>query len=106
MTQKDINKRNNAIVAFMGGPKYLRETLLPKTKMMDEEFHLMGPEDLKYKDDWNWLMPVWSKVRFQLTPSMVISAISYIDENNIEKLYVILSQVCIGWCINNNIKLE
>ena len=106
MEQAEINKRNSAILAFMGGPNTLRSTHFPPSKMMHEEFLMMGPEDLEYNVSWDWIIPVWSKVRHQLTPTMIITAISCIDEAELEKLWILLSQVCINWCNQNNIKLE
>ena len=100
---EDLKKRNNAITAFMGGLSYLREKHFQD--LMDAEFELIGIEDLKFHSSWDWLIPVWSKVRFELSPGMVISAISFIDENKIEDLHRLLSQVCINWCVIKQIKL-
>ncbi len=105
MTQEEINKRNNAILAVMGGPKALKESGL-LGNMMDEEFSLMGPEDLQYNTSWDWLIPAWSKIRHALTPGMIISAISFIDEAELENLWKLLSQVAMTWCKDNNIKFE
>lgn len=96
-------QRNNAITAFMGGPKYLRETHF--NGLTDVEFELIGLEDLRFHQSWDWLIPVWSKVRFKLSPAMVISAITYIDENRITDLHQLISQLCIGWCHEQGIKL-
>jgi hypothetical protein len=101
--KEDLDKRNNAITAFMGGPKYLKEKHF--SDLMDEEFELIGLEDLRFHKSWDWLIPVWSKVRFKLSPMAVIGAITYIDENKIEDLYELLSNTCINWCKENNIKL-
>lgn len=96
-------QRNNAITAYMGGPQYLREKHFKD--LMDVEFELIGIEDLRFHESWDWLIPVWSKVRFQLSPAMVISAITYIDENRIADLHQLISQVCITWCNEKGIKL-
>ena len=106
MEQTEINKRNNAILTFMGGPNTLRSTHLSPDKMSHEDFLKLSPMDLKYRESWDWMIPVWSKVRHQLTPTMIITAIGCIDENELEKLWILLSQVCINWCNQNNIKLE
>lgn len=96
-------QRNNAITAFMGGPGYLREKHFKD--LMDAEFELIGLEDLRFHESWDWLIPVWSKVRFELSPVMVISAITFIDENRITDLHQLISQVCINWCNEKGIKL-
>lgn len=105
MTTEEINKRNNAMLAVMGGPKALKESGL-LGKMMDEEFSLMGPEDLQYNTSWDWLIPAWSKIRHLLSPMMVISAIMSIDNDEINELWKLLSQVAMDWCKQNNIKYE
>ena len=103
MEQSEINKRNQAISVYMGGPVTLREAL---GRYSDAEFDFEKLTDLKFHISWDWLIPVWKKVRHELTPTMIITAISCIDENEIDKLYILLSQVCINWCKSNNIKLE
>lgn len=96
-------QRNNAITAYMGGPKYLREKHF--SDLMDVEFELIGLEDLRFHLSWDWLIPVWSKIRFEMSPVMVISAINHIDEANIEKLFELISNVAIGWCKTKNLNL-
>lgn len=102
-TQESIDTRNNAITAFMGGPEYLKEKHF--AHYTDKEFNQIGLKDLRFHISWDWLIPVWSKVRFKLSPMAVIGAITYIDENKIEDLYELLSNTCLGWCKENNIKL-
>jgi hypothetical protein len=108
MTTEEINKRNNAILAVMGGPESLRSQLSTDMfrEMQDDEFVLTGPEDLKYHKSWDWLIPAWSKFRHALSPGMIISAISFIDEAELENLWKLLSQVAMTWCKDNNLKYE
>jgi hypothetical protein len=96
------DQRNNAIAARMGGPIALREALGHHD---DAEFDFETLEDLRFEGSWDWLIPVWKKVRFDLSPVQVIAAIGYIDDDNIKELYQLLSQVCISWCNTNNLKL-
>lgn len=103
MTTEEIIKRNQALIAYMGGPDYLREKFYNRTLI--EEFELITPIELEFKHSWDWAIPVWSKIRKDLSPIMVISAISAIDMEDIETLYIIMSQVAIDWCINNKINL-
>lgn len=104
MEQDEINKRNNAITAYLGGPVYLRTKFWKD--LMASEVRLMGIEDLEFNTNWNWAIPAWSQIRKELSPMMVISAISAIDTEDINSLFQILSQVCIDWCRKNNIKLD
>lgn len=98
-----IEQRNNSITAFMGGPKYLREKHF--MHLMDVEFELIGLEDLKFHKSWDWTIPVWRKVRHLLSPTMVIAAISCIDDDNLKDLHEIVSNVTIQWCKDNKIEL-
>lgn len=95
--------RNNAITAFMGGPKYLKEKHFKD--LMDVEFSLIGLEDLRFHKSWDWLIPVWGKIRFEMTPIMVISAITHIDNVDLEELHDLISVVAINWCKTQNIEL-
>lgn len=100
-----LEQKNNAIAAFLGGPKYIRDKHFPKGTMMDEEFALIGPEDLKFHTDWNWMIPAWSKVRTSLPFAMVVPAISAIDVDDLAALHEIVSAVCVKWCEDKDIKL-
>lgn len=106
MTELDKNKRNNAILAYMGGVNTLRSTHYTADVMSHADFIKLTPEHLRYNMSWDWMIPVWAKVRHQLTPTMIITAISCIDEADLEKLWILISQVCITWCNQNNIKLD
>ena len=103
MDKKEIIKRNQALTAYMGGPEYLRKKFY--FDLLDEEVELITPEELYFNDSWDWAIPVWSKIRKDMSPMMVISAISAIDTEDIKTLYIIMSQVAIDWCINNKINL-
>ena len=100
-----IEQKNNALCAFLGGPKYIREHHMPSTMMIDEEFALMGPEDLEFHTNWNWMIKCWAKIRTKVPFSMVIPAVSAIDIADLDTLHEIVSQVAINWCKENNIKL-
>lgn len=100
-----LEQKNQAITAFLGGPAYLREKHFPAISMMEDEFALIGPEDLKFHSDWNWIVPAWTKIRTKLPFAMVVPAISAIDIGDILALHEILSGVCIIWCKDNGVKL-
>ena len=104
MNDKEIGIRNNAITAFMGGVAYVKNKHWKD--LMDVEVRIMGLEDLLFNLSWSWLIPVWAKIRFKLSPVQVINAITAIDEDNINELWLLISQVCIDWCKENNINLE
>lgn len=95
-----IEQKNNAINAYMGGANYVIEKHYPSKKVKELELN-----DLLYDKSWDWIIPVWKKVRFDMSPMMVIHAITCIDDDVILELHQIISQVCIDWCKNNNIKL-
>lgn len=99
-----IEQRNNAITAYMGGPKHLRENYFKE--MMDVEFELIGLADLHFHESWDWMIPVWVKIRHDLTPTMVIHAINCIDTGDLEHLHLLISQLCINWCKENKIKID
>ena len=96
-------QRNNAITAYMGGPKYLREKHFKD--LTDTEFELIGLEDLRFHVSWDWMIPVWSKIRHEMTPSMVIAAINNIDTDNLTEMHLLVSNVAINWCKTKDIKL-
>lgn len=105
MTTEEINKRNNAAIAFMGGPMEIRQMFFPEMK--EDKFHrTIGPSDMQFHSNWNWTILLWRKIRHKLSPTMIITAISCIDEAELEKLWILLSQVCMNWCKENNIKYE
>lgn len=95
---------NNAITAFMGGPRYLKITHY--ADLFDVEFELIDVNDLRFHLDWNWLIPVWSKIRFEMTPGIVIAAITHIDNNDIDKLHSLIAIVAMDWCKAEGIKLN
>lgn len=96
-------QRNNAIAAFMGGPEYLRRQHF--SDLMDVEFELIGLEDLKFHTSWDWMIPVWSKVRFEMTPTMVFAAIQFTDTADLNGMHQLVSNVCINWCNAKGINL-
>jgi len=103
MEKAELGKRLNAITAYMGGPKYLKEKHF--SHLMDVEFQLIGLDDLRFHESWDWLVPVWSKLRFELGPQTIISAITCIDENRIMDLFMILSGTAMTWCQKQGIQL-
>ncbi len=107
MTKEEINKRNNAMLAVMGGPLATMKILHDG----DEEYikamaSVLTVDNLKFHESWDWLIPAWSKIRHALSPGMIISAISFIDEAELENLWKLLSQVAMDWCKQHNIKYE
>jgi hypothetical protein len=48
------------------------------------------------------MIPVWSKLRQELTPGMVIFAINCIDADRLVDLHELLGNVAIQWCKNND----
>jgi len=99
-------EKNNALVAFMGGPTFLKEVI----KNREGETLLDGPEGLLFHESWDWMMPVWKKVRIELidTPSRssVLFALSQaIDDANLKTFYDMISVYCIDWCIRKQIKI-
>ncbi len=102
-----LAQQNNAITAYLGGPSVLR----PLFKgMMDEEFHLMGPEDLKFHMSWDWMMPVWKKLRKELIATqsdgaMLFALSKALDEVELEAFHRIVANYCVEWCKRKNIKL-
>lgn len=100
MTNEELIKRNNAICAFMGGAEYLFKKYYP-----DKNIEHLSVSDMHFHDDWNFLIPVWSKLRFELGPQTIISAITCIDENRIMDLFMILSGTAMTWCQKQGIQL-
>mgnify|MGYP000867367238 CR=1 FL=1 len=96
-------QRNNAIAAFMGGPEYLRRQHF--SNLTDEQFTFVGPEDLRFHASWDWMIPVWTKVRYEMTPTMVIAAIQYTDTADLIAMHQLVSNVCINWCNAKGINL-
>lgn len=99
----NIEQRNNAIAAFMGGPEYLRKQHFPN--LTDEQFNNVGPEHLRFHTSWDWMIPVWTKVRFEMTPTMVLAAIHYTDTADLDGMHQLVSNVCIRWCTKQGINL-
>lgn len=54
MEREELGRRLNAIAAYMGGPKYLKEKHF--SHLMDVEFELIGLDDLKFHESWDWLI--------------------------------------------------
>lgn len=99
MTQ---DQRNNAVCAYMGGPEYVVNNHIPS---LQGKVNLLSLDDMRFHDSWDWLIPAWSKVRHEMTPGMIIAAIDFIDNADIDKLFTLISQVCIDWCKTKNLKL-
>jgi hypothetical protein len=76
--------RNNAIAVYMSDTR----------------------KNLKYDKSWDWLIPVWSKIRLEMSIATVVNAVSCIDINDIDQFYTIISNTAIVWCNQNNIKLQ
>ena len=95
MTVEDKNARSIVILTYMGGPGVMMEIL---HRDADEKYikamaHTLTVDNLKFHESWDWMIPLWSKVRFKLSPSQVISAITCIDENRLEDLFILLSNI-------------
>jgi|LauGreDrversion4_2_1035121.scaffolds.fasta_scaffold00209_26 hypothetical protein len=76
--------RNNAIAVYMSDTR----------------------KNLKYDKSWDWLIPVWSKIRMEMSIATVVNAVSCIDINDIDKFFEIVSNTAIIWCNQNKIKLQ
>lgn len=102
-----IEQKNNAITAFLGGPSAIK----PLFKgLMNEEFHLIGPEDLKFHLSWDWMMLVWKKLRQELMAtqadgSMLFALSKALDDVDIAAFHRISATYCVEWCKRKNIKL-
>lgn len=102
-----LPQQNNAITAYMGGPSALRPFF---KDLMDEEFHLMGPEDLQFHNSWDWLMPVWKKLRKDLISTqsdgaMLFALSKALDEADKEAFHKIVANYCVQWCKRKQITL-
>jgi hypothetical protein len=103
-----LPQQNNAITAFMGGPVSLKALFF--TGMMEDEFHLIGPEDLRFHESWDWLMPVWKKLRKELLStqdngSMLFALSKALDDVDIKAFHRLVAVYCVGWCNRKQIKL-
>lgn len=102
-----LAQQNNAICAYLGGPSSIKHLF---KGMMEEEFHLMGPEDLQFHQSWDWLMPVWKKLRRDLISTQADGAMLFalskaLDEVEMESFHTIAANYCVQWCKQKNIKL-
>jgi hypothetical protein len=102
-----LAQQNNAITAFMGGPSSLRPLF---SGMMDEEFHLIGPEDLRFHLSWDWMMPVWKKLRKELMAtqadgSMLFALSKALDDVDIDAFHRITATYCVEWCKRKKLTL-
>jgi hypothetical protein len=95
-------QKNNAITAYLGGAEILRKLLGHPN---DADFDFTSVSDLKFHSSWDWLIPAWSKIRFEMTPIMVIVGVNCIDEANFDELYKLISNVATEWCKTKNIPL-
>ena len=101
-----LPQQNNAIVAYMGGPSFLRSIL----RGGDEEILLMGPEDLEFQNSWDWMMPVWKKLRKDLMASesdgaMLFALSRALDEVDLATFHRIVVTYCVQWCKRKQINL-
>ena len=71
-----IEERNNYICTYMGGEEYILNKHFSKKKSKS-----LTLNDLKFHESWDWMIPVWKKIRFDLSPTMVIFAINCIDDD-------------------------
>ena len=98
---------NNAITAYLGGPSLLKQFF---NNIQEEEFLVMSPEDLKFHLSWDWMMPVWKKLRKDLLSTEADGAMLFalsraLDEVDLEAFHRIVSNYCLEWCKRKNIKL-
>jgi len=84
-----IEERNNYICTYMGGEEYILNKHFSNKKSKS-----LTLNDLKFHESWDWMIPVWKKIRFDLSPTMVIFAINCIDDDNINELHILLSNIC------------
>lgn len=98
-------QKNQAIATYMGGPIFLKQVIIGR----EEEILLTGPEDLEFHNNWNWLIPVWKKLRKEFLDIddkiSIISLDSALNYDDIKTFYDIVSNYCLKWCIRKNIKL-
>lgn len=104
-----IEEKNNAITAYMGGPRFIKENFM--RGLMEEEFSLMGPEDLKFHLSWDWIMPVWKKLRLDLMStadqaSLLFALSKALDDVNLEAFHKLVSLHCTHWCERKQIKIK
>lgn len=102
-----LPQQNNAICAFLGGPSTLKQFY---RGAREEELLAVGPEDLMFHLSWDWLMPVWKKLRKELmytdSGSSTLFALSKaIDDADIEVFHKIITNYCVDWCRRKQIKL-
>ena len=99
-----LPQTNNAITAYMGGPIFLKQVILG----MEEEILVTGPEDLEFHTNWNWIMPVWKKLRRELSegkPSALVLALSdALDTADLELFHKLIGDYCVKWCQRKQIK--
>ena len=100
-------QKNQALVAYMGGPSFLKNLL--RSQKPEEEILLMGPEELQFHSSWDWIMPVWGKANKALmdggSASTIYAMSKAIDNVDIEAFHKLLSAHCIIWCKNKQIAI-
>lgn len=102
-----LPQQNNAICAYLGGPTSLKQFYKGN---MEEEFHVIGPEDLQFHASWDWIMPVWKKLRKELLSTesdgaMLFALSRALDEVDLQAFHRIITTYCTEWCKRKNIKL-
>jgi hypothetical protein len=60
MEVSEIDQSNLMIAQFMGDKEYIHKTHF--SDWMREEAELIGVEDLRFHESWDWLMPVIQKI--------------------------------------------
>lgn len=103
--EPSLPQRNSAIVAYMGGPTFLKQVIIGR----EEEILITGPEDLEFHTNWNWLIPVWKKLSVELADwnehALALSLNSAIRKADITTFHRLASNYCREWCIKKQIKL-
>lgn len=94
---------NNAITLYMGGPTFLKQLIIGR----EEEILITGPEDLEFHINWNWIMPVWKKVRKDLIDSngsLLFTLDQALHDVNLSAFHKLIGNYCTSWCIRKQIK--
>jgi len=105
MSEKDLNKKNNAICIYMGGIDVVLNLYYP-----EKTINTILISDLKFHNDWNFIMPVWKKLKADVSSredqlAMYFAMNKALDEVDLEKLHNLVSVYCINWCKQKQIKL-
>ena len=103
--EPSLQQLNKAIVAYMGGPIFLKQVIVGR----EEEILITGPEDLEFHTNWNWLIPVWKKLRIELVDwnelALALSLNTALGKADIKRFHDLAANYCLEWCIKKQIKL-